>query len=544
MFSREWPAVYRVAALSVSVFLFLARLWPHTAPYAPSYPVLTIIFGATIAAIVLTWDRFTVGTSIDSKSLRAMPAVAAALSAALLIYFGQRWVDDMLWNPYRADMLIIVREATQRFLDGQNPYSTYRNTYDAPWDFVLSYGPLLWGPFVAAQLLRMDMRVVTIAGELFVPLWCGIAITVEVARSRWMAAAAWGALFALVLVGFDVSDYTLMGHTPVYWPLLPIFAAIVTRPHWRWAAFALGLLIVARSTMVVLAPILLMAVWVNNRRIWLPVFAVLFATVLGLLMPFLIWDAHAIWDGMVATYPRVMKQVVWTSAGTGATDTVGLTGWLLAHRLERFVEPSQMIAMALVYGLSWRPIRRGARPLPWMGLALLVFSMTSLWPVFYIYYDVLLLFVSAALAEALDNRLNLKSWVLSLAATVVLVVAIVGIKAKPSPEFVRGSAVGARVFEHSPSVLPVPRRSVSAADIVIACQLSRTPDGDTEMVTAYLNGRPLWTARVLEGPQEIRFVAPSSAWRIGHNRLELKSARQDLPPPALLITRVAVIPRM
>ena len=75
------------------------------------------------------------------------------------------------WQPYNADMLIAIREATRRFLTGHTPYATYR-AYDAPWDMAMPYGPALWGPFIVPQLLRLDFRMITIAGELFVPVWC------------------------------------------------------------------------------------------------------------------------------------------------------------------------------------------------------------------------------------------------------------------------------------------------------------------------------------------------------------------------------------
>jgi hypothetical protein len=295
--------------------------------------------------------------------------------------------------------------------------------------------------------------------------------------------------------------------------------------------------------MVALVPIFLIAMWAANRRDALLGFVIICATVLLLLSPFLVWDAYAVWDGMVATYPRVMKEVVWTSTGTGATDTLGLTGWLLAHRLERLIEPSQLIAMPVVYGLAWIPILRGARPLPWMGLSLLVFSMTSLWPVFYIYYDVLLLFVSAALAETLDTRLGLKSWVLTLAVSVALVAGLLNFRAVPNPEFSAGSRMAAKAFGHGPSAIALPRRSTSAADIVIGYQTRQPFDEDDALVTAYLNGKALWTARLLDSPPEMRFVAPTSVWRIGHNRLELKAASPDSTSPPLVVTSVAVLPR-
>ena len=89
----------------------------------------------------------------------------------------------MLANPYRADMLIVLREATRRVLSGGNPYSTY-HAYDAPWETLLPYGPVFWGPYLLPQLLHVDFRVITIVGELFVPVWCGVAAAIEAGRGR------------------------------------------------------------------------------------------------------------------------------------------------------------------------------------------------------------------------------------------------------------------------------------------------------------------------------------------------------------------------
>src|SRR6185295_3824664 len=66
------------------------------------------------------------------------------------------------------------------------------------------------------------------------------------------------------------------------------------------------------------------------------------------------------------------------------------------------VVPIQIAALAIVYGLAWRALRLGSRPVPWMALALMTFSMTTLWPVYYIYLDVFLLLASAAVADTLD----------------------------------------------------------------------------------------------------------------------------------------------
>ena len=59
-------------------------------------------------------------------------------------------------------------------LAGHTPYAI-TNPMTPPWDMVMPYGPALWGPFLIPQLLHLDFRIVTIIGELFIPVWCGVA---------------------------------------------------------------------------------------------------------------------------------------------------------------------------------------------------------------------------------------------------------------------------------------------------------------------------------------------------------------------------------
>ena len=87
-----------------------------------------------------------------------------------------------------------------------------------------------------------------------------------------------------------------------------------------------------------------------------------------------------------------MKAFVWVSTDW-VQHTIGTTGLLLSHGWGRAVEIVQVVAMLAVYGAAAAAIRRGRRPLPWMAFALLVFSMTTLWPVIYLYFDVCLLCV-------------------------------------------------------------------------------------------------------------------------------------------------------
>jgi hypothetical protein len=497
----------------------------------------------------------------------------AAIATALVAGAAYRWIGVLAWQPYQADMLIVIREATRRFLSGRTPYTTYR-TYDAPWNIAMPYGPGLWGPFLVAQVLRLDLRFLTIAGELFVPVWCGVAATIESARGRLVAAAGWLAVLAALVLVFDVQGFTLLGHTPVYWPLLPLFAALVARSRWAPAACLLGVLVLARTTMVSVVPVFLMAVWVADRRRFPLVLIVLLATIGAAIVPFVVWDPRAIWDNMVLSYPRVMKESVWPVLARSGIETIGLTEWLVERHREALVVPAQLLVMAGVYGVAWQAIRRGAALVPWVALALFAFSMTTLYPVNYLYYDVLLLLVSGVLVDALGSgpvQLTVSPWFASLAVLTALMVGITQALISPSPQvaagddsagmalrsgFAMSESDGHQRFSwivgHDATIV-LPRRSAQPAEIALTVQSAFENADAPQSVTAVLNGTVLGHVAVPPGWREIRFAAPRSTWWIGFNQLHLTlsstvspravGAGDDARELALAVSRIAVSPR-
>src|SRR5437867_3998714 len=399
----ERSDAWRVLMLAAAFVIVSGPTWSLRLRGQPiSFPWLTLAFGLVILLVVTGWGHRPIPAT-SACTFRSATTIAMALASVSVLLVGvERWVDLILWNPldpWRSDMLVVTREAVRRFLSGHDPYAIYH----VPWEAPLPYGPLLWGPFGVAEALRLDVRVVSIAGEIFVPILCGVVAIVEAGRTRALQAAMWVVLLMAIVFNPDLAVFTAGAYTPAYWPLLPLFAVGVAGERWEAAALTLGLLVAGRSTMVSLVPVLLMAVWIADRARLMKTAAILLTTVTLLLLPFALWDVQSFWYGMVTSYPRVIKSVVWGAADQGAIRTIGITGWLLSHHLERFVEVTQVCALAMVYAVAWRALRRGARPLPWMGCALLTFSMTTLWPVSYIYFDVLLLFVSTAAAEALGR---------------------------------------------------------------------------------------------------------------------------------------------
>jgi len=251
---------------------------------------------------------------------------------------------------------------------------------------------------------------------------------------------------------------------------------------------------------------------------------------------------------MVASYPRIMKTVVWTDRGRGLIDTIGVTGWLVPHGYGRFVEAVQVVTLLIVFGLAWRALARGARPLPWMGLALLAFSMTTLWPVYYVYLDVFLLLACAALVEGLDavpSPRIVGAWTASLVAVAGLACLTLRAQAPSHPSLRFESAADRRAlfdgFAPFHAAAPfawvwgqeasfiVPRSAAADADIVIALQPVIPVDGPPQRIVALLNGAMLGSVEAPRGWQSIRFHAPADNWRVGSNRFELRCGSSSRP---------------
>ncbi len=548
---------WRVAGLIASVAVFSSptiseRVRGESLPFV----AVTMAFTCVLVWIVATWRGQEAAAAPGFSWPHPALALAALAALALVGTAAWRLVDQILWNPidpYRSDMLTVVREAIRQLLKGRDPYALYH----VPWEAPLPYGPMLWAPFVIPQVLHVDLRAVTVMGELFVPACCGLVAAIEAGRSRGLSACLWIILAAALAFNPDLMIFTAGGHTPSYWPLLPLFAALVAAERWPSAAFALALLVAGRSTMVALVPVFAIAVWHRGRHQALSACAIGLATLVALLVPFALWDLHAFWYGMVASYPRVIKQVVWPSNDGGAVHTIGITGWLLAHHLERYVEATQIAALLFVYALAWRALRRGARPLAWMGLALLTFSLTTLWPVFYIYFDVLLLLVSAAIAETLGAvrpRVLAGAWSIVLAGLALTVATLLGASASSYPSIDLGSPDGTRALYRGFSeaendgarrfvraraltaTLVLPRRSAAPADIVVTGEPLVAPGGPPQAVTATLNGSMLGTGFANAGWQPLRFHAPRSAWQIGSNELQLSFSEA-----AFAVSRVDVV---
>jgi hypothetical protein len=469
--------------------------------------------------------------------------VLVAIGAVWLVVTAcHAWLYQILTiphDPQRADMLIVVQQGLQRMLQGRNPYTIYH----VPWDAPLPYGPMLWAPYAIPMALHADVRFLTVAGELFLPMACAIGAVVSAARRRLAASAACLVMLAAICLNPDLERFASIGHTPVYWPLLALFVWLTARGRWYAAAIALGLLVVARTTMAAIVPVLLMAVWWNKRERFFGTLVLVTLAAIVPFLPFAIWDPRALSYALYSSYQNVIKGFVWTST-TWAQHTIGITGVMLSNGLQRFVDAGQAFVMLAVYFACWRAMRRGCPPAPWMGLALLTFSMTTLWPVTYVYFDVLLLLAAAVLAGAVSLDAGqlpslARSWTATAIATAALVIGsaalmlpdlrVVDAGTADGRAFLRSGFAGderegdrtfARVVGRHASIV-LPRRAVRGAVIDVVCRPGLAATSSAQLMSALLNGMSVGTVVLAPGWNQISLAAPAQAWRIGVNELEL-----------------------
>ena len=390
--------VARCALLALNFLLLSSR----------SYLVATALVTLLNIALVVIWD-FAGSGDARPRAAVAGPLAIAIVATLVLFTACHAWLHEILIRPHdsqRADMLVVIQLGIRRLLHGNNPYTIY----DVPWPVPLPYGIVMWAPMLIPYLLHADVRFATIAGALFVPAACAMAAVAEARLGRFAIAVAWLATMTAVAFNVPMRDFIAIGHTPTQ-------------------LAAVGAVRVARRARALVCRGL--CLWTVDRG----------QDDNGL-------DRTGLPDRGVAQRAPASRRPARRSSPRGGTpvSAVRLRGLArlalcvvrqlpdrdedlrldlhhlgAAHDRHDRVAPLARLARrggrrsdrrpAGVYIASWLAIRRGRRPLPWLALALFAFSMTTLWPVIYLYFDVFLLLVSGALADTSVVRERRLAWV-------------------------------------------------------------------------------------------------------------------------------------
>ena len=147
--------------------------------------------------LVLTWERVDASREHLATNARAFEMAAAAVCGLLVFMAARTWLHEITIYPNdtsRPDMLTLVDRGVRQIVRGRNPYTTYC----IPYKTTLSYGPMLWGPYVIPHVLHADLRFVSLVGQLFVPTACALCAAALAAEGRLASAGAWVALLAIL----------------------------------------------------------------------------------------------------------------------------------------------------------------------------------------------------------------------------------------------------------------------------------------------------------------------------------------------------------
>lgn len=528
-----------------SVAAVVVALW---VPSWAGFPVGTVVWLACGAALVGVWPQ-RVPAAFDRPRPKLGLALAAAIAVSViwaLVTATNRTLPNIFAgppDPSHGDMLVIIDAAVTRFLAGGFPYVHYQ----VPWDQPLPYGPGLWLPYVIPHWLRMDARVLTLAAQWTIPIACGISGVASACRGRVLPAMGLAAVAAATALEPQMLAFHAVGHTQVYWPILFVFALLLAERRWSAACVVLGLLVASRTTMVAIVPVFFVTLHVR-RELTLRRIALFAGPLLVLFGPFFVHGARGVIDAMFSSYLRVNKGLVWQPGG-GARAAYGLTSMLLNRGLEQYVELVQLASLGIVYAAAWVRIRAGRPPEPWIALALLVFSMTTLWSVLYLFFDVWL-FVAAGLAATAWPGWP-RPWVRLGAApagaflmAVCLVVIVAGHHpgsaytidvGTPASAPMTGGGFGSdecvteagRTFvwvEGTTARVRLPRAGYGPATIRVTLRAPTLGLDLPQVVTLLLNGHVLGRASVPDTWTDIVVKAGSGAWFYGFNVLDLQFA--------------------
>jgi hypothetical protein len=508
-----------------------------------SYTYGSIILLLLAVAITRLWPA--ADSDLDLRSYRWPIAWigGTALAFGVCIWMASALLPELFAGPldiYRADMLPVIEAGVREFLAGRTPYTRYEHI---PWRPTLPYGPSLWLPFVLPVLARSDVRLLTLAGYLTVTCACCFAIAYSAAARHWTPSFAVAGPTLLLAAHPDIHAFYPIAHSPAYWPVLFGFCLLLRAERWTAAAATLGLLVSARTPMVSIVPVFLIAAY-HRQRLTRGVLFAVGATAVGPFVPFILQNARAVAYSMYGSYQDTVKGVVWLTGGI--FQTYGSTALLLEHDLSGVVELTQLVCLLIVYAVAWRSLAARVSPFPWLALALLVFSLTALWPVIYLYFDVWVLLVSGLAVTAVPIQ-AVRRRSAACAAVAVIAVPLVAIATaamtKPGPSYTidvgtpaaapltgggfgqdRVSMEDARSFvwvEGTTARIRLPRAAWTGATVRVELRPYEPFPGLRQRVTASVNEVGIGTTLLQPGWQEISFTARRRLWVFGFNVLNL-----------------------
>ena len=221
--------------------------------------------------------------------------------------------------------------------------------------------------------LPADSRLLTSAAMIWL-LWYWLRQTPDAKTKTWIA--------LLTVLNPLVTFYPLVGFNDILF-VIPMLLSAATAARGRWLASGvlMGLALAAKQTAWLALPLWLVWLWrqssnSSHRMFWRPAAAALLVVTVFYL-PFIIWNAGAMWDDLVR----------FVSGAIPSTFPISGDSWWQFLVIFRYVPtpwvtnaawPWELLAMAVAYPLGIWWLAKRATAVQWLTSSILVITVVSL----------------------------------------------------------------------------------------------------------------------------------------------------------------------
>ncbi len=367
----RWLATYvALLELASAGVYFLAGRHFKAVGYHLHTALTASLFFLFVAGFLYLATR---STAPPSSTIASLTAIAFAADLLLAIY-------SFPLTPARSDMMALIAAADRQFLQGHDPYHFY--SLQPPTPVFLTYLPGTWLSFLPAELLRIDLRFVTM-------LCCVAAIFV-----LWKSLRAGHRRVASLLIAvFFLAPYVQFRFEIYYAPIwLCLAAALTLFVRGRtWASTILIGIGIAMSQFVwVMFPLyLLFFLQRYGVKKAAQVLAVSLASALILIGPFLVLSESSFYYGILGHWQNTVN-----------LRPANLSFWVMRVVGVRHLQLVQATVLALLF--LWCLVKKKcATPvatLQWMSFALLLFVLLNalVWGYFFLLIGLMLLIYTLA----------------------------------------------------------------------------------------------------------------------------------------------------
>jgi hypothetical protein len=246
---------------------------------------------------------------------------------------------------------------------------------------------------------------------------------------------------------------------------------------------------------------------------------------------------------MIFNYSIVVREAVW-SKPEWINNTFGTTAYLIQNGLNDYIMLIQAISLLLCYIISFKFINNQYHAFLGMAMVLSIFSFTCLWPVTYIFFDIIIFLICFIIVQHTRSLNPFLSNSLGLFCAAVFVVlstfSIFAISTEAYYNINVGNADSRRFLvkgfswderqsdgtsyswvDGNAAEISIPRRSSRSCEIVVKCRPFLPSLSSRQSMRLKLNNANIGEYILLPGWQEIRVPVLEQRWRLGNNFLRM-----------------------